>query len=233
MLKSFISWFASPIALTGAGVFFGPLGSLVGFVIGLLADHFIKAIYPKRKMTIWLEKTGYYNRYWEAYADFLWYKNIKIINWTHNSSKTYGEAPLKEYILELISKETSAAENRQKEFIYSPPKPSKPSETTIIQDIEHIKQVAAQNGVKLPDALEKIEEIRRKTYQDEPPAKPMVDPPVVTKVEGHCVTYKKGGKTMTRSRQGFTKQYGEPVLSKVAPEPPKKVTKKAKARAKV
>lgn len=90
-------------------------------------------------------------------------------------------------------------------------------------DAEHVKQIAAQYNIKGGDALAKIEEIRKKTY-DEPPAKPMVNPPVVTSADEHTVEFVQDGRKKGRSRKGFVKQYGEPVVQK-AP-------KKAKARAK-
>jgi hypothetical protein len=201
----------------------------VGFVLGFVLDFIIQKTYPKHKMTIWVEKTGgSEGRYWEAHADFLWYSNVVVVDWSHHSSTSFDKTPMVEHILQITSLEKEA--DKEKQIVYSP-KAAQPS-PSIAENIEHVKQVAAQNGIKLPDAFEKIEEIRRKTYQDEPPAKPMVNPPVVLKADEASVRYTQNGKTQTRSRRGFAKQYGEPVLSKIASEPTKKTAKKAKARTK-
>jgi hypothetical protein len=223
MLKSFISWFASPLVLAGAGALLGPVGVPIGFACGFIIDFVIKELYPKRKMTIYLDKTGYSGKYWEAYADFLWYSGRKIVSWMDFTS-CYSEEALGKHVMELVT--LKAARSKPNRNIVYSPKAAKPS--SIEGDIEHLKQVAAQYGVKLPEAIEKIEEIRRKTYQDEPPAKP-----TVTSLTEHTVEYVKDGRKQGRSRKGFTKQYGEPVLSKIAPEkPPKKVSKKAGQRTK-
>ena len=231
-LRKMVDWFLTPvtfglIGLAASG--FTPVGILfcfTGLVLGAVVDLVIKLSYPERKMTIWIDKGGHQGKYYEAYADFLWYSGVKIVSWLHSSSCTFDKRPLVAHVDRLIRGESEVAKKTEKDIIHKPA--VKVSKSSIQDDIEHIKRVARESGVNM-EYFDKIEEILNKKYE-EPPAKPMVSPPVVLSVDGAVVTYKKDGKTQSRSRRGFAKQYGEPVLSKPTPERAKKAGQKAKAR---
>lgn len=230
-MKWFFSHLLLPILFAAAGAFFEPVVCILGFIFGMFSTFIINSIvksrYPFHKKKFYLERFPNHVCWYAVKSDFLWISGVEERSATA-SGDTTREGCLK-WIDEKVIESKTLTKNK-KEYVYVP---EFHKSASIKDNAEHVKEIAAQYNIKGGDALAKIEEIRRKTYEDEPPAKPMVEPPVVTKVEGHCVTYKKGGKTMTRSRQGFTKQYGEHVLSKIAPEPTKKASKRTRQRTKV
>ena len=130
------------------------------------------------------------------------------------------------WIKENLERSKSEKKTPQRQYVYTPDSP-KPA--SIKDDAEHVKQIATQYNIKGGEALAKIEEIRKKTYDD---ADSKAGAPVVTSVTEHAVEFTQDGRKKGRSRKAFKKQYGEPVLSKLTPEPTKKVAKKAIQRAK-
>lgn len=215
-MKWFLSHMLLPVLFGTAGLFIAPQFCLASACVGLLVNFLLIYNYPLHKKKLYLTaRSGWF----AVDSDFLWFCGVQ-----ERSALDRGDTT-KRGCLEWVNRKVEESKlgkvGKAKNYVYVP---EAAKQTSIKDDAEHVKEIATQYNIKGGEALAKIEEIRKKTY-DEPPAKPMIEPPTVLKVTPHAVTFKKNGQTFTRSRRGFVKQYGEPAVKK-------KETKKAKTRAK-